>query len=337
MLNLFAAICHINYGKSARLYLQMMNDLPSTFPDLQEQFKKDGYHVVRRSDRFWKRFWTNLSIEGVYDLQSSLGNADTQIVSAALDYAKDSDKDVVVVAGETDILVLLMFHWRSGMHLYMLSDAPTKKRGQRMWRIEDLVISTGNVITGHILFIYALSGYDTTSALFGHESAKVFEDETATAEEVEQQGLELLIYGGKRNRLMEDLHYHQFMKAAAKSTTTIKPQSLAPTKNAAKFHFLRVHLQVIEWKTWMGVEVSPLNWGWKLSNNSYEPIMTDFSVAPDDMLRFIRCNCNVSNRSPCSTNVFSCRQHGLSSVSSCGNCNGVECDNCYIRRRQCWK
>ena len=36
----------------------------------------------------------------------------------------------------------------------------------------------------------------------------------------------------------------------------IKPQSLAPTKNAAKYHFLRIHLQVIEWKTLMGVELN---------------------------------------------------------------------------------
>ena len=35
----------------------------------------------------------------------------TQIVSAALEYAADSDKDVVVVATDTDMLVLLMFRW----------------------------------------------------------------------------------------------------------------------------------------------------------------------------------------------------------------------------------
>ncbi|CAF2743926.1 unnamed protein product [Lepeophtheirus salmonis] len=40
MLNLFAATGHINYTKSGMLYLQMMSDLPSTFPDLHEQFTK---------------------------------------------------------------------------------------------------------------------------------------------------------------------------------------------------------------------------------------------------------------------------------------------------------
>ena len=34
MLNLFAATGHSNYAKSARLYLQMMKELPAKFPDL---------------------------------------------------------------------------------------------------------------------------------------------------------------------------------------------------------------------------------------------------------------------------------------------------------------
>ena len=34
MLNLFAATGHSNYAKSARLYLQMMKELPKKFPDL---------------------------------------------------------------------------------------------------------------------------------------------------------------------------------------------------------------------------------------------------------------------------------------------------------------
>ena len=138
----------------------------------------------------------------------------------------------------------------------------------------------------------------------------------------------LFSYGGKENWAMEDLRYHQFMKAAATSKTTIKPQSLAPTKNAAKYHFLRIHLQAVEWKTLMSVELNPLDWGWKLSDGSYDPIMTDLSAAPDNILRFIRCNCNVTKKSPCSTNVCSCRRHGLQCVSACGNCIGVECENC---------
>ena len=65
MLNLFAATGYSNYAKSARLYLQMMKELPTTFPDLYEQFTHNGYHTVRRSNRFWSGIWTDLTIEQV--------------------------------------------------------------------------------------------------------------------------------------------------------------------------------------------------------------------------------------------------------------------------------
>ena len=49
----------------------------------------------------------------------------------------------------------------------MLSDVPSNKGDKEMWKTEDLVISAGDVITSHILFIHAWSGCDTTSALYG--------------------------------------------------------------------------------------------------------------------------------------------------------------------------
>ena len=55
-------------------------------------------------------------------------------------------------------------------------------------------------------------------------------------------------YNGKSSWSLEDLRYHQFMTAAATSKTTIKLQTLPPMENAAQYHFLRIHLQVIEWK-----------------------------------------------------------------------------------------
>ena len=54
MLNLFAATGHINYAKSARLYIQEMRELQETHPWLFEKFT-EGYHAVRRSDQFWSR------------------------------------------------------------------------------------------------------------------------------------------------------------------------------------------------------------------------------------------------------------------------------------------
>ena len=52
MLNLFAATGHTHYAKNARLYLQLMNELPKTQPWLFDKLNF-GLHGVRRSDRFW--------------------------------------------------------------------------------------------------------------------------------------------------------------------------------------------------------------------------------------------------------------------------------------------
>ena len=94
-------------------------------------------------------------------------------------------------------------------------------------------------------------------------------------------------YGGRKFQSMEDLQYHQFMKVVVTSKTTIKPQSLAPTESATKFHSMRVHTQVIKWNTLMSVKLNPLDWRWKLSNGHYCPIMMDLNRALDNILRFI--------------------------------------------------
>jgi len=65
MLNLFAASGHNSYTKSARLYLQIMFDLPTTYPWLHEQLSSRGFHAVRRSERYWAGLSTDLIIEQV--------------------------------------------------------------------------------------------------------------------------------------------------------------------------------------------------------------------------------------------------------------------------------
>ena len=65
MLNLFAATGHINYAKSARLYLQLMMDLPETHPWLNDKLATEGHHFIRRTEKFWAGLWPDLVIEQV--------------------------------------------------------------------------------------------------------------------------------------------------------------------------------------------------------------------------------------------------------------------------------
>lgn len=64
MLPYLAASGHRLYTKSAYVYLQMMTELPNTHPDVYNKFQ-EGYHVVRRSDRYWAGLSTDLIIEQV--------------------------------------------------------------------------------------------------------------------------------------------------------------------------------------------------------------------------------------------------------------------------------
>ncbi|KAG0726670.1 hypothetical protein GWK47_036077 [Chionoecetes opilio] len=64
MLPIFAAAGHILYAKSAYLYLQQMEGLPTSHPEVYQKFS-EGFHVIRRSDRYWAGFSTDLVIEQV--------------------------------------------------------------------------------------------------------------------------------------------------------------------------------------------------------------------------------------------------------------------------------
>lgn len=61
-LPIFAATGHYNYLKSAHLYLQNMQNLETKDPAVFRKFQ-DGFHVIRRSDKFWAGLGSDLVIE----------------------------------------------------------------------------------------------------------------------------------------------------------------------------------------------------------------------------------------------------------------------------------
>ena len=77
----------------------------------------------------------------------------------------------------------------------------------------------------------------------------------------------------------------------------IESEKMPPTKRSAYFHGLRVHLQVIKW-TVLDEELNlpPEKWAWKIENDSFNPITTDKAVAPDDLLKIIRCKCKSKSK-----------------------------------------
>ena len=64
MLPFLAATGHHNYTKSLVLYLNKMESLQDTHPDLYSKFV-DGLFVLRRSENYWAGVYTDLYIEQV--------------------------------------------------------------------------------------------------------------------------------------------------------------------------------------------------------------------------------------------------------------------------------
>ena len=281
-------------------------------------------------------------------VNNSTGDADTMIVASALQFAVQGNT-TTVVADDTDVLVLLMYHWKENMEDVYFQSEPKKsqKKGLFLWKIRDLVTKAGEVVIPHLLFVHAWSGCDTVSATFGQGKTSLLKklkdseelkqisllmsDPHATAEQIGKAGIQVFIsmYGGKCRDSLNGLRYAKFMEMVASSRTSIDPQKLPPTERAAYFHSLRVHLQVILWKKLVNDhdDLNPEQWGWKLDGTVFAPIMTDLAAAPESLLKFVRCQCKLSSKNPCGTNICSCRKNGLKCVTACGDCRGEGCKN----------
>ena len=278
-------------------------------------------------------------------VHNSTGDADTLIVVCALQFARHG-REVSVVSDDTDVLVLLMYHWNENMaDIYFHSEAKRSQKGLKVWKVKDLVNNAGKEVTSHLLFIHAWSGCDTTSATYGHGKtsllAKIKQSEElqqisflmtdpeATVEEIGKAGIRLyiILYGGRADDSLNSLRYAKYMMMVSTSKTSIDPQKLPPTERAAYFHSLRVHLQVILWLKLTNNDLDPMEWGWKLADTILTPVQTDLDAAPESLLKFVRCKCKLSARNPCGNNSCSCRKHGLKCVTACGDCRGESCQN----------
>lgn len=93
-------------------------------------------------------------------------DADTTIVETAID--KASDSTVLVVADDTDISILLLYHWRPEMEDILLH----QECSGLTWSIQKAQNNCID-IKEHLLFLHAFSGCDTTSAIHRKGKARI--------------------------------------------------------------------------------------------------------------------------------------------------------------------
>ncbi|XP_065915240.1 uncharacterized protein [Dysidea avara] len=270
----------------------------------------------------------------------SPGDADVMIVQKAVESATVTD--TVLVGDDTDLLVLLCYHACLNSHTIFFKPEPkrTTTKKLRVWNISAAKKKLGPEVCKNLLFLHAILGCDTTSQLYGigkgaslkkfrsirnfQEQAEVFCTSSATPKEIIAAGEQALVamYNGKPGETLDCLRYKCFCEKVATNNTFIHPQTLPPTSAAAKYHSLRVYLQIQEWKG-CGREFQPLEWGWKKCDGTLMPLFTDLPPAPDDLLKIIRCNCHTD----CSTMRCTCKKYNVKCSPACGNCKGTACTN----------
>ena len=82
-----------------------------------------------------------------------------------------------------------------------------------------------------------------------------------------------------------------------------------------------------DWITADTCDLDPVEWGWRLSHNAanekFHPVFTDKDIAPEHLLRHIRCKCNKG----CKPSKCLCLLHGKKCTLACRPCRGFECSN----------
>jgi len=97
----------------------------------------------------------------------------------------------------------------------------------------------------------------------------------------------------------------------------------APMPNLQQQHYAVMTLHMLTTEV-----LQPCDWGWhSVHGKGLRPTTTDKQYAPEHLCKLVACKCKYSAKQPCSTQLCSCRKHGLSCVKACLHCGGEGCAN----------
>lgn len=126
-------------------------------PFAQEKFLSNAINKAQLI-----KMLSQLLIDDGNEVINCSGDADTTICHTAINLATAGENDVVLVADDTDIFVMLIYHWTSTMKNVIFY----QQKMLRGWNIASLFPRLDK-LKDHILFVHAMTGCDTTSAPYG--------------------------------------------------------------------------------------------------------------------------------------------------------------------------
>ena len=71
------------------------------------------------------------------------------------------------------------------------------------------------------------------------------------------------------------------------------------------------------------IDLNPLDLGWENSGGILLPVLSNESVAPDHLLKCVRCDC----KGECSNKKCSRKAYGIVCSLGCTECRGQTCKN----------
>ena len=269
-------------------------------------------------------------------IKKAEGDADLLM---CLETIKAAESNTTVLIGDdTDLLILLLFHSKqtsNDIHLQSLQD-----KGKKDVCINSMKDKLGADICESLPFLHALLGCDTTSRLHGigkglalkkfknneafRKMSETFMTPNKTQEEVYKAGETalLIVYNAKGETSLNSFRHNKFLDKVSTKMTQVDPSSLPPTSSSAKFHSLRVYLQCQQWRT-LDCVLKAEDWGWRLDDSDYVPVVSDMGPAPPELLKVIRCTC----KRDCNNRSCSCKKYGKECSLACSNCRGTSCSN----------
>ena len=244
---------HLRRQKSSK---KRENEI-SINPDIQTTSNQDAFFAnVENKVSFIGELSLRLENEG-HSVLHCPADADTTVVAKAMNLCKDKHP-VTIVVNDTDILVMLMYHWEDGLQTCICREKHPERRVRNIWK------ALNPIIKRHILFAHAWLGCDTTSHYYGYGKNSIVRllkkntevrrlaeviDKCNDAETVEIAGCKIfsVMYGGKLDGSLTKQGYQKFNSRMAQSNSVDVPR-ISPSERTAHFHTLHVHLQVRVWK-----------------------------------------------------------------------------------------
>lgn len=274
------------------------------------------------------------------DLRTTHEEADVIIVAQAIYAAKEESKHVVVVADDTDVYVLLLYHYQAEL-LTVPMKLQSTQSGRAVIDIAATVQSLYNIIP-ELLPAHALSGCDTVAMFHGIGKAKMLKalqasncsvsllgDLNATMDDITKQATAFVCrcYNIPNAATMTEARIKAWLtKIGRKSTLKIpKLSSLPPTMEAFEENVKRAHFQCAIWRRALQEppDLDPTKYGWSrdMDTKSLQPVMLPSfkSPAPDYVLKLVCCSC--SSETPCNSSKCGCVAANLACTAFC-HCQG---------------